>query len=449
MPSVALISEHASPLARPGAVDNGGQNVYVAHVARHLANSGHRVDVFTRRDGPLPEVVQWHPRVRVIHVPAGPPHYLPKEDMLPFMDAFAEYMLGFARRQRQHYDAVHANFFMSGKAALPLCRALSIPLVITFHALGRVRRLHQREADRFPPSRFAIEEELVRCADRIIAECPADHADLVQHYGADPRRIDIVPCGFDASEFAPTDRAQARAALGWDPATFSILQLGRMVPRKGVDNVIRALALLRRTHGVAARLYVVGGESTDPARDRSPELARLRHLAQAEGLAHAVQFVGRRDRDQLATFYGAADVFVSTPWYEPFGITPVEAMACARPVVGSDVGGIRYSVLDGDTGFLVPPNDPAALAQRLALLAARPELGRRLGTAGLRRARGMFTWRLVARQLARIYADCQRASPAERPMAHAIRARLSAGASPPAVGVRGASPAAVPGLASP
>ena len=409
MRNIALISEHASPLARAGSVDSGGQNVYVAHVARQLAAQGHWVDVFTRKDDPqLPEVLYWHPRVRVIHVPAGPARHVPKEQMLPFMDAFGRFMVRFCQRQAQTYDVVHANFFMSGMAGLHVSRVLDVPLVITFHALGRVRRQHQREADLFPEARFDIEEELVRCADRVIAECPQDHSDLVRLYGADPGRIDIVPCGFDAEELAPMDRSRARRTLGWKPNAFSILQLGRMVPRKGIDNVIRATGELRRRHGIAAELYVVGGNAVVPEEDDSPELARLRGVAAASDVSDLVHFVGRRERHELPLFYGATDVFVTTPWYEPFGITPVEAMACARPVVGADVGGIRYTVEHEKTGFLVPPEDPAALAASLARLARDPAMGWRMGNAGLRRARRMFTWANVARELARVYDETAR-----------------------------------------
>lgn len=404
MRTIALISEHASPLCGPGSVDSGGQNVYVAHVARQLARQKYQVDVFTRKDAAhLPDIVQWHPRVRVIHVPAGPEQHIPKEDLLPYMEAFGRYMVGFCRTRARRYDVLHANFFMSGMAGLHVARTLDVPLVMTFHALGRVRRQHQREADRFPEARFAIEDQLVQRADRIIAECPQDHDDLVHLYQADPGKIDIVPCGFDAAELAPTDRVSARSRLGWEPDTFSVLQLGRMVPRKGIDNVIRAIGDLRRRHEVDARLYVVGGNARRPEDDDSAELARLRQVARTHGVADITHFLGQRDRHELPLYYGAADVFVTTPWYEPFGITPVEAMACARPVIGADVGGIRSTVADRQTGFLVPPNDPTALAAKLALLARQPALGWRMGHAGLRRARALYTWSQVGRSIAHVY----------------------------------------------
>ncbi|MEX3958700.1 glycosyltransferase family 4 protein [Trinickia sp. EG282A] len=409
---IALVSEHASPLAVAGGVDSGGQNIYVANIARQLRRAGHQVDVFTRRDRALLPAISDMDGVRVVHVPAGPPMQMPKEALLPYMPEFADFLLGFCRRERRRYDVMHANFFMSGLAALKAKETLGIPLVMTFHALGKVRRIHQGADDGFPDERFSIEERLVREADAIIAECPQDELDLREHYAPDPNRIRIVPCGFDTSEFSPADRADCRAALGWPRDRFTVLQLGRIVPRKGIDNVVRALAVLRTRMGIDAHLYVVGGNADIPNEIATPEIARLRGVAAGCGADAHVTFVGRRGRAQLRNYYGAADVFVTTPWYEPFGITPIEAMACARPVVGADVGGIRYSVVDGQTGFLVPPRDPEALAERLARLAHDPELAERMGAAGLERAREHFTWSGVAEQLEAVYRQLARV-PAE------------------------------------
>ena len=400
-----MISDHASPLATLGGVDAGGQNVYVAQVARHLAALGDRVDVFTRRDDPdLPEVVELARGVRVIHVPAGPPAPLPKEDLLPFMPEFTASTaerLGGSRR----YDLIHANFFYSGLVAAELKASLGLPFVVTFHALGRIRRQFHGGADAFPDERFAIEDRIVAQADRILAECPQDEEDLIRLYNAEPSRITIVPCGFDPSEFEPMSRPLARLELGLDPAERILLQLGRMVPRKGVDNVIRAVGRLQAEHDLKVRLLVVGGPDREPDLESTPELARLAEVAREADVADQVQFIGRRDRGELKTFYNAADLFVSTPWYEPFGITPVEAMACGIPVVGSRVGGIKFTVRDAETGYLVPPDDPAALAERIAHLYRNPKLLSVFGRQAIRRANDLFTWERVANGIAAAYEE--------------------------------------------
>ncbi len=403
---IALISEHASPLCVLGGVDSGGQNVYVGQVAKHLAHLGYDVDVFTRRDSErLPEVAEWESGIRIINVPAGPPAFVRKEEMLPFMDDFTAYMLRFCRCQPECYELVHANFWMSGVVACELKKALGVPFVITFHALGRVRRLHQKDADQFPDQRFAVEDRIVSEADRILAECPQDEEDLIRLYNADPARISIVPCGFDPTELSPISKPLARFALNIPPDERVILQLGRMVPRKGVDTVIRALGRLVRQHDLRPRLLIVGGDADVPDPTLTPEIGRLQGVAREEGVEELVTFVGRRGRETLKYYFSAADVFVTVPWYEPFGITPVEAMACGTPVVGSNVGGVKYSVRDGETGYLVPPKDPDLLAERLAHLYQHPKVMSLLSRQAVRRANDLFTWEKVTASVAAVYEE--------------------------------------------
>jgi phosphoheptose isomerase len=400
---IALISEHASPLGTFGGADSGGQNVYVGQLAKHLAALGYEVDVFTRRDSyDLPEILDWMDGVRIIHVPAGPPIYVRKEDLLPYMEEFTDYVLGFCRTIRT-YDLIHANFWMSALVAAEIKQSLGLPFVVTFHALGRVRRFYQGEADEFPDERFTIEDHIVVDADHIIAECPQDREDLLSLYHADPTKISIIPCGFDPAEFWQIDKTSARVKLGQDPDEPLILQLGRLVPRKGVDTVIRGFARLVMQHHIAARLIIVGGESEEPDSRLTPEIGRLSAIACEEGVADRVTFVGRKRRELLKYYYSAADVFLTTPLYEPFGITPLEAMACGTPVIGSKVGGVKFTVKDGETGYLVPPNAPDAIAERIAELYQNPESRDRLSRQAIQRANQLFTWQQVTSAVAALY----------------------------------------------
>lgn len=400
---IALISEHASPLGTFGGADSGGQNVYVGQLAKHLAALGYEVDVFTRRDSyDLPEIVDWMDGVRIIHVPAGPPIYVRKEDLLPYMEEFTDYVLGFCRTIRT-YDLIHANFWMSALVAAEIKRSLGLPFVVTFHALGRVRRFYQGEADEFPDQRFTIEDRIVADADHIIAECPQDREDLLSLYHADPAKISIIPCGFDPAEFWQIDKTSARVKLGQEPDEPLLLQLGRLVPRKGVATVIRGFARLVMQHHIAARLIIVGGESEEPDSRLTPEIGRLSAIAYEEGVAERVTFVGRKRRELLKYYYSAADVFLTTPLYEPFGITPLEAMACGTPVIGSKVGGVKFTVKDGETGYLVPPNAPDAIAERIAYIYQNPESRARLSRQAIQRANQLFTWQQVTSAVAALY----------------------------------------------
>lgn len=399
---IAFISEHASPLAILGGVDSGGQNVYVAELCKSLAKLGYVIDIFTRKDrAELPEVVSWLPGIRVIHIEAGPATDVPKEHLLGFMDEFGRNMIGFMKRFQIKYELVHANFFMSGLVASYVKRRLDIPYVITFHALGKIRKLHQKEQDAFPEERLGIEQMVVDDADYIIAECPQDKQDLVEHYQADPSNISVIPCGFSADEFHPIAKSVARRQLGLERDELVLLQLGRVVPRKGIDNVIRSLRYLRDIPKL--RLLVVGGATDVPDFENDQEFIRLRDIARAEGVLAQVEFTGRRNRQQLKQYYQAADFFISTPWYEPFGITPLEAMACGTPVIGSAVGGIKYTVKDQETGFLVPPHDPRALALAVREGISCPDKYQALCRNALKRVNAYFTWEHVARKADDLY----------------------------------------------
>lgn len=400
---IALISEHASPLSVLGGVDSGGQNVYVAQVAKHLVRLGYEVDVFTRRDSDsLPTVMEWG-GFRVIHVPAGPARFVRKEDLLTYMDDFTSFFLQFSRWQEQPYDLIHANFWMSGLVAAEVKQVVGIPFVVTFHALGRVRRIYQGDADQFSDRRFEVEDRIVAEADHIIAECPSDREDLINFYNASPAKMRIIPCGFDPDEFWPLDQVKARASIGVEANSFIFLQLGRIVPRKGIDTVLQGFSYLLKSTHVGAKLLIVGGETADPELDRSVEMERLRAIARSEGITDHVKFVGHRGRDDLRAYYSAANAFITVPWYEPFGITPIEAMACGTPVIGANVGGIKYSVLDGETGYLVPPRDPVALGKRLLQACQNPSGLRVMGRQALERAHELFTWQKITRSLARLY----------------------------------------------
>jgi len=406
---IAMISEHASPTATPGSTDCGGQNIYVDQVSRELARLGHRVDVYTRADGPNLATRHWRDGVRIIPVPAGPRVPIPKDDIWPHIDEFLAETdrLG---QMNGPYDIIHGNFWMSGWVSSHLKTRWNVPFVQIFHALGAIKRLQQGDADTSSPERFAVERSVLAAADRIIAQCPSEVEDLADHYDADVGKIQVVPSGVDLSLFYPIPRDQARAELGLAPDENILVYVGRLQPRKDVANLVRAVAALRQV-GLSGRLFervrlvVVGGETPNGDLAREPEMRRLIRIAEELGIRERVTFVGRRPADRLRWYYSAADVFTSTPWYEPYGLTPLEAMACGTPAVGSAVGGIGFTIADGETGFLVPPRSPEILARRLALILSEEDLGHRFARNARRRVEEQFTWEAVAAKTARIYAE--------------------------------------------
>ncbi|HMJ35061.1 MAG TPA: glycosyltransferase [Baekduia sp.] len=284
---IALVSEHASPLAILGGVDAGGQNVHVAALARGLARRGHEVVVHTRRDSPVPpRRVALCPGVAVDHVDAGPPTIVPKDELLPYMDAFAGELEQAWHQERP--DVVHSHFWMSGLATLAAASRLGIPVVHTFHALGAVKRRYQGDADTSPPQRLGVERDIVRTADRIIATC-TDEAFELMRLGADHNKVHVVPCGVDLDRFRPHGPAEPRRR------PHRIVYAGRLIERKGIGNVVSALEQVPD-----CELVIAGGPPRE-ALAADPEAQRLRALAERHGVADRLDLRGRVDRTRSST----------------------------------------------------------------------------------------------------------------------------------------------------
>ncbi|MFS8478910.1 MAG: glycosyltransferase [Micromonosporaceae bacterium] len=403
---IAMISEHASPLAQLGTVDAGGQNLHVAELSAALAQLGHDVRVYTRRDRlDLPPVESMPPGVDVVHVPAGPPEPVPKDHLLPYMKPFGRWLATAWRDGDWSPDVVHAHFWMSGIAALVARRLHPVPVVQTFHALGSVKRRYQRQKDTSPPSRIGLERALGRGVDRVIAQC-RDEVDELLRMGIPRHQISVIPSGVDSATFSPLGPGAPRSAN-----SPRILTVGRLVERKGFEDVIRALRLVPK-----AEVVVVGGPPADELRD-DPEAERLRAVAVDCGVNHRVRLVGAVPRGEMPLWYRSADVLVCAPWYEPFGLTPLEGMACGVPVVATAVGGLMDTVVDGFTGELVPPRDPNALGRALRHLLADPVRRLAYATAGVDRARQCYSWTRSAERLAVVYAQLREPVVAATPAA--------------------------------
>jgi glycosyltransferase involved in cell wall biosynthesis len=388
---IDLVSEHASPLAAIGGVDAGGQNVHVAALAAGLAERGHEVTVHTRRDdASLPERVVVQDGYNVVHVTAGPATSLPKDELLQHMPAFARVLRhGWASAPP---DVVHAHFWMSGLAAVEASASMlrPVPVLQTFHALGSVKRRHQGDADPSPAERIDLERGLCRDVSHVVATC-SDEVFELRRLGLAGDRVSIVPCGVDTSVFAPDGPVAPRSERA------RLLVLGRIVERKGQDDAVRALRTLPD-----AELVVVGGPPSDQL-DGDPEIRRLRAVAADAGVADRLVFTGAVARADVPAWIRSADVVLAVPWYEPFGITPLEAMACGRPVVATAVGGLQDSVADGVTGDLVPPRDPVRLGEVLAELLADDGRRARYGAAGVQRARARYRWSRVVADTEAVY----------------------------------------------
>jgi glycosyltransferase involved in cell wall biosynthesis len=405
---VAIVSEHASPIAPLGSSDAGGQNVYVAAVAGELAARGIDVVVYTRRDDPgAPERVRLDSGVTVHYVDAGPPVRVSRDALLPFMAEFGGQLARAWSGWRP--DVVHAHYWMSGLASLGAAAQSGVPVVQTFHALGATKHRHQGNADTSPPERRRCEAALASSVAAVVATSD-DELEELQAEGAHPRRTTVVPCGVDTSRFAPVTGRAERSGR--------VVSVGRLVERKGVDDLIRSLPELPEV-----RLVIAGGS----VGCGDVDARRLHALADRLDVAGRVDLIGPLDHEDVPQLLRSADVVACVPWYEPFGLAALEAMACGIPVVASAVGGLRRLVVDNETGLHVPPRDPDRIASSIRRLLDDRDLRVRLGTNGARRAASLYTWSRVTDLLLQLYVRVVEESAAWRPSRNGCRRGPTAG----------------------
>jgi D-inositol-3-phosphate glycosyltransferase len=405
MKRLGLVSVHTCPLAALGGKETGGMNVYVRETARHLGRLGVPVDVFTRSQDPsVPTVVALGEGARVIHVEAGPQRPMAAAAMAAHLEAFADGVDAFRRRDGVEYALLHAHYWLSGVVALELARRWGeTPMVQMFHTLGIVNSaLADATTERAPRARVDAEARVAAAADRIIAATSLEQADLAWYCGADVDRVRVVPCGVDVELFAPGERAAARARLGLGPE-WTLLFVGRPTPIKGLEGLLQALAHLKSDgfREAGMRLVIVGGDR-DERRDDGRR--RLRALAQRLGIDAWLDFRGPQPQTVLPDYYRAADLCLVPSHHESFGMAALEAMACGAPVVASRVGGLATTIQDGVTGVLVPPRDDVALAAAIASLLGDDA---RRATLGRQAARWVqsFAWPSVTRMLLDVYAE--------------------------------------------
>ncbi|HEU4349950.1 MAG TPA: glycosyltransferase, partial [Actinoplanes sp.] len=348
---IAMISEHASPLAACGDAAGGAQQRHVADLSRALAELGHEVRIYTRRDSPdLADVVPMTGGVRVVHVPAGPPEKVPADLLLPLMGDFAHWLDSRWREGDWAPDVAHAHFWTSGLAAVTAARRFGIPVVQSFHELA------EAEKGTRGPSRAGYERALGRAVDRVVVQSQDEARGLVR-IGVPRAQLTLVPAGVDSDRFSPEGPAADR-----DPERPRILSVGRLVERKGFGDIIQAMRYVP-----GAECVVVGG----PPPEQLPadmQARKLRAIAERFQVADRVRLIGAVPARDMPRWYRSADVLVAAPWQDRFELAPLEAMACGVPVIGTSVGGINETVVDGLTGDLVPPRDPRALGGALRRL---------------------------------------------------------------------------------
>jgi D-inositol-3-phosphate glycosyltransferase len=404
LPRAAMLSVHTSPVDQPGVGDSGGMNVYIRSVATRLEQRGIDVDLFTRcRGGEDHETKHLTKHAHVVSIKAGPCEPIPKAELPRYLPEFLGGVIQHSRMNDRRYDLVHSHYWLSGWVGNALHDLWDVPLVSSFHTLGKVKNYLLASGEMpEPPERIAGEMRVIGASERILAPTPAEAGQLVGLYRADPDHIRIVPGGVDHAMFTPRDRERSRNRLYLRGLRMALF-VGRLQPHKGPDIAIRTVAAAIAHDPVATRdlqLAIVGGPSgTDVG-----EIDRLMDLIAALGINDRVMFFPPQPQERLADFYAAADVVLVPSRSESFGLVALEAQACGTPVVAARVGGLPFVVEDGRTGFLVDGHDPSEHAQRMLDVLRDASLQSRLGDEAAHRAL-RFTWDVTADEVARVYRD--------------------------------------------
>ena len=406
--NIAMLSYHTCPLAVLGGKDTGGMNVYVRELTRQLGAMGIHVDVFTRsQDEHVPHVL--HDLGfgnRIVHIPAGPEYPLPKIELTQYIPDFTEGIKTFAAQKGIHYDLIHSHYWMSGVAGGSLKNDWGVPLVHIYHTLGLMKnRIAMSKEEMEGDYRIDGEKQVLSAADRIIASTLAEQSQLEFLYRADTQKISVIPPGVDTIHFYPIPPDEARSAINMSPNERMILYVGRIEPLKGVDTLIRAMAVLRQNckdSDCPHILTIIGGDPDTSPKKMSREMARLQALCHELGMKDVIIFLGKKGQDTLPYYYSAADVLVMPSHYESFGMVALEAMACGTPVVASQVGGLAFLVQDGITGYVVPDGNPNLLSDRLSTLIRDDALRMKMGEQAAVVAKD-YSWVRIAEKIAAVY----------------------------------------------
>ena len=419
--AIALISDHGDPAADIGKEEAGGQNVYVRQVGEALAKLGWQVDMFTRKakvDDAT--IVQHSPHCRTIRLVAGPEDFIPRDQLFSHMPEFVSAFQAFQAKEGTNYPLIHTNYWMSAWVGLQLKQQTNIQLVHTYHSLGAVKYQAVPTLPAIADTRLSIEQEVLENANCIVATSPQEEEtlrSLVSQAGC----IEVIPCGTDIENFHTIPKAEARDQLGLGQDEAIVLYVGRFDPRKGIETLVKACARLKegvncRVLGVDGscivptayalnpsklKLVIVGG--SDPDQADGQERQRIEAKVQELGLADQTQFVGRVGHDVLPLYYTAADVCVIPSHYEPFGLVAIEAMACGTPVIASDVGGLKFTVVPEETGLLVPPKDVDAFANAIDRILSQEAWAKKLRRQASIRVQQNFSWSGVAAHLSNLY----------------------------------------------
>lgn len=416
LPRIAMVSTHGYVAAQPplGAADTGGQVVYVLELSKKLAQLGYEVDIWTRQFEDQLELEYVCEHVRIIRVPCGGPKFIPKEYLCDFLPQWSANALRFIQRHGLSYQFINSHYWDAGIVGQQLSEWLNVPHVHTPHSLG-IWKMRQMEAD-YPGDTKKFEQQynfterilreriLYSEANLVIATTPQQHDLLIDDYDAPAENCRMIPPGYDDNRFFPVgegSRNAIRSRLGFSGKV--VLALGRLARNKGYDLLVQGFSVLSEREPDAVLHLAVGG--TDPTPLEQTLMGELRSMVTQLGLEDRVQFGSFIPDEQLPDYYRAADLFVLSSRYEPFGMTAIEAMASGTPTVVTIHGGLHRALTFGRHALFADPLDSEDLGISMMKALRYPKLRDRMARMGAHKARSLFTWTGIAQQLIALVED--------------------------------------------
>jgi len=414
--SIAIISVHSDPSAKLGGHETGGQNVYVSELSKALGRMGWSVDIFTRLTRKRTKIVKSYGKnVNIIYIKAGPRYFISKDKVLEKLPEFLGNFLIYKEENKIDYDIIHGNYYLGGWVAAQIKKIFRVPMIATFHSLGYIRH---RTLEKFEKEdinienfreRVMAEKEIMRASDAIIATNPVEKRDIIYYYDFNLEdKIKIIPCGVNFKRFRKINFENARDYINhFSKEDKIILYIGRIDWRKGIETLIKAFPLvLKRLPELNLNIMVVGGKigkRSDPYDKK--EINRLKNIAKELNIEKRILFLGRKNQKKLRYYYSSGDVFVTPPYYEPFGMTALEAMRCGVPVIASDVGGLSYTIHNRQTGLLFPPGDYKTLAKKIIELFKNRKLRNKLIKKAEVEVKENYNWTKIASDMAKLYQE--------------------------------------------
>ena len=387
--NIVIVSMHSCPMGTPGSSDVGGMNIYLYNLASNFVQLGHNVWIFTKsHEGCTYNIQEYYDQIKLVHFTIGESE-TDKSDLFNYTEEFSNLIFDFVNINSLEIDLIYSHYWLSGIIGQKLTQLFNIPHFVTFHTMAKTKSKYSPK-NLEHPQREVNEKMVMESADFIIALSTTESIDIRDMYQISQKKIMVFPPGVDLASFSPVNKSFAKQKLSMKNKK-NVLFVGRIDPIKGIEILLEMAKILKAKFQY--KLLIVGGGSIN-----SKELIELKTKIDINGLSNYVELIGSVPHQQLKFFYSAVDVFVLTSFYESLGFVLLESMACATPVVASNVGGIPTIIQDSVNGFLIDGNNAESFAEKVGELLDNNNLNNKMGLEGLKKARSM-SWINMTTQL--------------------------------------------------